>query len=134
VRQSFFSNLVQVSTELREGQVTLDAVSWPSSSPVAKLSPSDWETLMRGTPTAAQTSARSVALPVLAHISGGQVYMHEKNLTPELAACLADADAYYVLGFDSTPSAAANEFNAIEVTVQKPGIRVRTNSSYYSEP
>jgi len=72
VRQSFFANLVQVSTELREGQVTLDAVSWPASSPIAKLNSSDLETPMRGTSTAAQASARSVAMPVLAHISGGE--------------------------------------------------------------
>ena len=134
VRQSFFANLVQVSTELREGQVTLDAVSWPASSPVAKLNPSDLETLMRGTSTAAQVSARSVAMPVLAHISGGQVYMHEKNLTPELVACLADANSYYVLGFDSVPSAIPDEFRAIEVTVDKPGVSVRTNTEYYAQP
>jgi VWFA-related protein len=134
VRQSFFANLVQVSTELREGQVTLDAVSWPASSPIAKLNPADLETLMRGTSTAAQASARSVAMPVLAHISGGQVYMHEKNLTPELAACLADANSYYVLGFDAVPSTGPDEFRAIEVTVDKPGEMVRTNTAYYAQP
>jgi VWFA-related protein len=134
VRQSFFANLVQVSTELREGQVTLDAVSWPASSPIAKLNSSDLETLMRGTSTAAQASARSVAMPVLAHISGGQVYMHEKNLTPELAACLADANSYYVLGFDSVPSKGPDEFRAIEVTVNKPGVTLRTNTAYFAQP
>ena len=134
VRQSFFANLVHVSTELREGQVTLDAVSWPASSPIAKLNYSDLETLMRGTSTAAQASARSVAMPVLAHISGGQVYMNEKDMTPELAACLADANSYYVLGFDSVPSAIPDEFRSIEVTVDKPGVTVRTNTAYFAQP
>lgn len=134
VRESFFANLVNASTELREGQVTLDAVSWPASTPIAGLNYSDLEMLKRGTSTAAQASARSVAMPALAHISGGQVYMHEKNLTPELAACLADANSYYVLGFDSVPSAAADEFRAIEVTVDKPEVSVRTNSEYYAQP
>jgi VWFA-related protein len=134
VRQSFFANLVQVSTELREGQVTLDAVSWPASSPIAKLNSTDSETLMRGTSTAAQASARSVAMPVLAHISGGQVYMHEKNLTSELAACLADANSYYVLGFDSVPSAVPDEFRPIDVTVDKPGVTLRTNTAYFAQP
>jgi VWFA-related protein len=134
VRESFFANLVQVSTELREGQVTLDAVSWPASSPIAKLTLSDLETLRRGTSTAAQASARSVAMPVLAHLSGGQVYMHEKNLTPELAACLADANSYYVLGFVSVPSVVSDELRIIEVTVDRPGLTVRTNSEYYGQP
>jgi VWFA-related protein len=134
MRQSFFANLIQVSTALREGQVTLDAVSWSASSPVARLKPSDLEALMRGTSTAAQASARSVAMPVLAHISGGRVYMSEKNLTPELAACLADANSYYVLGFDSVPFTGPDEFRAIEVTVDKPGDTVRTNTEYYPQP
>lgn len=134
VRESFFANLVNASTELREGQVTLEAVSWPASSPIAKLNYSDLDTLMRGTPTSAQASAGSVALPVLAHMSGGQVYTTERNLTAELAACLADANSYYLLGFDSTPSALPDEYRSIEVTVAKPGVTVRTNTSYYAQP
>ncbi|HUB53084.1 MAG TPA: VWA domain-containing protein [Terracidiphilus sp.] len=134
VRQNFFANLVQVSTRMREGQVTLDAVFWPASSPVAKLNPSDFETLMSGTSTAAQASARSVAMPVLAHISGGQVYMNNKNLTRALTACLADANAYYVLGFDSEPSDMPDEFRVIQVSVDKPGVTVRTTTEYYAQP
>lgn len=134
VRAKFFENLVQASTQLREGQVTLDAVSWPNASPVAKLNPTDLELVMGGTSTAAQASARSVAMPVLAHGSGGQVYMHEKNLTADLAACLADSNSYYVLGFDSGPSALPDEFRAIEVTVDRPGVTVRTNMGYFAQP
>ena len=133
-RQTFFGNLVQASAELREGQVTLDAVSWPPSTPIARLNYSDLETLMRGIPTAAQASANSVAMPVLAHLSGGQVYVHKKSLTSELAACLADGISYYVLGFDSAPSAAPDEFRAIEVTIDKPDVTVRTIPEHYAQP
>jgi VWFA-related protein len=134
VRQSFFGNLVQASTELREGQVTLDVVSWPALSPVSRLNYSDLKTSMRSTSKAAQASARDVALPVLAHISGGRVYMDGKNLAAELDACLADAISYYALAFDSASSAAPDEFRAIEVTVDKPGATVRTNTEYYAQP
>jgi VWFA-related protein len=134
VRETYFSTLVDASTRLREGQVTLDAVSWPSSLPIAKLNASDWPTLMRGTRNAEQASAGSIAMPVLAHMSGGQVYLRGNNLTQELAACLADGESYYVLGFDSVPSTAPAEFRAIEVTVDKPGYSVRTNTEYYEQP
>ena len=134
VRQRFFGNLVQASTQLREGQVTLDAVSWPASSPIAKLSSSDLDSLMRETSTAAQAGPRSVAMPALAHISGGQVYVQQKDLAQELAACLADANSYYVLGFDSAPSAVTDEFRAIEVTVDRPGVTVRTSTGYFAQP
>ena len=134
LRESFFRNLVNASTELREGQVTLDAVSWPASSSIAKLDYSDSAALTRVTSTAAQASARSVAMPVLAHNSGGQVYIHENNLTAELSACLADANSYYVLGFDSAPSALPDEFRKIEVTVDRRGLTVRTNAEYFAQP
>lgn len=134
MRESFFANLVNASTELREGQVTLDAVSWPASSPVSKVNYSELDTLTRDTSTAAQASARTVAMPVLAHISGGQTHLREKNLTPKLAACLEDATSYYVLGFDSPPSSAANEFRAIDISVHTPGLTVRTSTGYYAQP
>jgi VWFA-related protein len=134
LRESFYANFVNASTELREGQVTLSAVSWPASSPVFKLNYSDLNAIIRGPSGAAQASARSVAMPVLAHLSGGQVYMREKNLTPVLAACLADANSYYVLGFDSAPAAVPDEFRAIEITVDRPSATVRTNTEYYAQP
>lgn len=134
VRAKFFENLVQASTQLREGQVTLDAVSWPNRSPVAKQSPAELSALIRETPSAEGASARSVAMPVLAHGSGGQVYLHEKNLTEELAACLADANSYYVLGFDSAPAIAPDEFRAIDVEIDRPGVTVRTNTGYFAQP
>jgi VWFA-related protein len=134
IREGFFRNLVNASTELREGQVTLDAVSWTSSLPVAKLDISSLETLTDRAATAAHASARSVALPALAHISGGQVYLQKKDLPSKVAACLADASSYYVLGFDAPPSNVPDEFRAIEVTVDKPGVTIRTNTGYYAQP
>jgi len=134
LRESFFRNLVNASTELREGQVTLDAVSWPASSSIAKLDYSDSATLTRVTSIAAQASARSVAMPVLAHNSGGRVYTHENDLTAKLSACLADANSYYVLGFDSLPSALPDEFRRIEIKVDQPAVMVRTNAEYFAQP
>ena len=134
VRESFFRNLVNASTELREAQVTLEAVSWPALSPISKLNYSDLDTLVRETPTAAQASARSVAMPVLAHDSGGQVHMREKNLTQGMAKCLADANSYYVLGFDAAPATTPDEYRAIQITIDKPGVTVRTNTGYYAQP
>jgi hypothetical protein len=134
VRETHFENVVELSTELREGQVTLDAVSWPVSSPVGRVDPADWEMLMLGTRTASQASAKSLAMPVLAHTSGGQVHLNQKTLAAALSACLADASTYYVVGFDSVPAAQADEFRTIELTVDKPGVTVRTTTAYYAQP
>jgi VWFA-related protein len=130
VRQSLFTNLVQASTQMREGQVTMDAVSWPVSSPVIKVNYRDLQTLSGQLSTEKEATPLSVAMPALAHMSGGQVYLNTKNLTAELAACLADANSYYVLGFDSEPSNAGDEFRSIQITVDSPGATVRTITEY----
>jgi hypothetical protein len=134
VRENDFENIVELSTDIREGQLTLDAVSWPVSLPVARLDPAKWQILMGGTPTASQASASSLAMPVLAHMSGGQVYFNQKTLAVALSACLEDASTYYVVGFDSVPAAQADEFRTIELTVDKPGVTVRTTTAYYAQP
>jgi len=133
-RESFFENLVQVSTKLREAQITLDAVSWPETSRENKLGNVDFDVLSKGTRTVGEAQAASLALPVLASQTGGRVYSHEKGLAADVAHCLDDADAYYVLSFDSAPAADADEFRSIEVKTDRPELTVRSTTVYYAEP
>lgn len=133
-RESFFENLVQLSNKLREAQITLDAVGWPPSPQQNKLGNVDFEVLSKGTRTVAEAQAASLALPVLAAQTGGRVYSHEKGLAADIAHCLDDADAYYVLSFDSAAAAEADEFRPIEVKTDRPEVTVRSTTLYYAEP
>jgi VWFA-related protein len=133
-KASFFENLVQLAGKLREAQITLDAVSRPQLSQHDKLEQTELDVLLRGTRTAAEARAASLALPVLALQTGGRVFSHEKGLAGDLAHCLDDADAYYVLAFDSASAAEAHEFRAIEVKTDRPELKVRTTTVYYAEP
>ncbi|MGD0366663.1 MAG: VWA domain-containing protein, partial [Acidobacteriaceae bacterium] len=81
-----------------------------------------------------QANAASLALPVLATQSGGQVLDDGKDITGAIAACLADADSWYEISFESTPSAQPDEYHALQVKVNKPGVTTRTNTAYYAEP
>jgi hypothetical protein len=47
---------------------------------------------------------------------------------------LDDASNFYSMSFDSTPPAAGDEFHSIDVKVDRPGVIVRTESSYYAQP
>ena len=133
-RTSFFDNLVQLTTALREAQITLDAVSWLEPSQHDRLDKADLETLSRGTRTVVEAKAASLALPVLALQTGGRLYVHEKGLAGDLAQSLDDADAYYALSFDSEPAAAADQFHSIEVKTDRPELMVRATKLYYAEP
>ncbi len=133
-KTSFFAYLVQLTAKMREAQLTLDEVSRPEMSQHGRLEKTDFEMLLRGTRTATEARAASMALPVLASQTGGRVYSHEKGLAADLAHCLDDADAYYVLSFDSAPAAEADEFRSIEVKTDRPEVTVRSTTVYYAEP
>ncbi len=134
LRQNHFDNLVELSTALREAQMTLDALSWPEFGTDRKLDKVDLVALERGTPSAAQASTSSLALPVIAYQSGGQIFEHEKGLAADLAHCFADADSYYVLSMDSAPSANTDEYHHLTVMTALPGLTVRAVTGYYAQP
>jgi hypothetical protein len=56
-----------------------------------------------------------------------------KNIPAGIAACIADAENYYGLSFDSAPAAEPDEYHSLEVKVDDPGLKVRTNTAFYAE-
>jgi hypothetical protein len=67
-------------------------------------------------------------------MTGGRVLDGSKDISAGVAACLADADSYYALSFDSAPAVKTGEYHSLEVMVNKPGATVRTSTAYYSQP
>jgi VWFA-related protein len=134
LKQNLFAHLVFVSRGLREGQVTLDLILPASKFRQAELLNDHETALLNGVSTEDEVTAGNLGLQELAHQSGGQVLIESKDLPAGIAACIADADAYYVLSFDSSPTTEPAAYHAIEVRVDRPGVVVRTNTNYYAEP
>jgi VWFA-related protein len=134
LKQNLFAHLVLVSKGLREGQVTLDLLLPASKFRQAELLNDHETALWNGVSTEDEVTAGNLGLQELAHQSGGQVLIESKDLPAGIAACIADADAYYVLSFDSSPTTEPAAYHAIEVRVDRPGVVVRTNTNYYAEP
>lgn len=134
IKQNFFDNFVELSTSLREAQVTLDAIFSPDLFRTVEARSDHDNAFLNGVPTKDQVTASSLGLQVLAHQSGGQILTEGNDLAGEVAKCIADAESYYVLSFDSPPAAGPGEFHSIQVKVNKPGLTVRTNTAYYAQP
>ena len=85
---------------------------------------------------AERANLANLALPVFAEHSGGKVLTFTKDpLSVELAACVADASKpYYAVHFLMPVAKRKNEFHAIAVTVNRPGLTVSTNHGYYNQP
>jgi VWFA-related protein len=132
LKLNFFDYLIELSGSLQEGQVTLDAVALTGR--LNKLDPrKDLEAAEHVT-SAKQASAESLSLQALALESGGMALGGPDDLSSKIATCVADAESYYVLAFDSTVAKTPGEYHAIEVKVDKPGLTVRTTRYYYAAP
>jgi VWFA-related protein len=134
IQRNHFDNLVLISTALREAQVTLDAVFSPDLGRKVELRTDHDNTFFNGVPTEDQVRTSSLGLQVLAHQSGGLVLTESKDLASDIAECVADAESYYVLSFDTPPAGKPGEFHSLEVNANQPGLKVRTNTAYYAQP
>jgi hypothetical protein len=53
------------------------------------------------------------------------------DLVRELNGCMADAKAYYTVGFDPPDTGHPDEYHVLEVKVDQPNVKARTNAGYY---
>jgi VWFA-related protein len=134
MKRNFFAHIMDLSTESREAQITLDAVSSPKMLRDAGPSENYYQAYLNGVTTVEQANSANLALPVLAYQSGGQVLEKSKDLAAAIDRCIADAGSYYVLSFDSVSARNPDEYRSLQVKVNKPGLTARTHMSYYAQP
>jgi len=131
VKRSFFAQLVELSTVLREAQVTVDAVASPEDLPDPHA-PAD-ASFFGGVANEDQVKAGNLGLHALAFQTGGRIINDGRDLSHQISTCIADVASYYVLTFDTPPGAEFGEYHALAVKVDKPGLEVHTNTVYYAE-
>jgi VWFA-related protein len=133
IKANFFDHFVELSRTLREAQVTVDAVSSPDMFRQPEYESPPGKSLAEGPLTEKQAAANNLALQAIATESGGRV-LESNSIAAQIARCVADAQLYYALSFDSIPSSQPDEYHSLQVKVNKPGVTVFTNSLYYAEP
>ncbi len=131
-QQELFRTIVGLSDGLRRARITLYNVN-PVGSGGGVLK-SYYKDFVKGVSAAKQVRIGNLALQVLAYQSGGLVLNTSNDLVGEIATCMNDANAYYVLSFEGAVGDGPNEYHGIEVKVDKPGLDVRTSSGYYAQP
>lgn len=131
---NFSDVLAAISTNFREAQVTLDAISPGEFGRPKEIRKADVSATAAGNLTREQAAEEGLALPALAHESGGQALEKSRNFGEALAACFKDAEWYYAASFDSAPARARDELRHLDVKVNRPGTVVRTIPDYYAQP
>jgi len=131
-QQGLFESIVGISAGLRRARITLYNVN-PVGSGGGVLK-SYYKDFLKGAKTANQVRIGNVALQVFAYQSGGLILNTSNDLAGEIATCVNDANAFYILSFEGAIGDGPNEYHALQVTVDKPGLEARTRSGYYAQP
>jgi len=76
----------------------------------------------------------ALSVPVFAVHSGGRVFQSSGDLITLLNGCVAEAKAYYTLGFDPPAADHVDEYHELAAKVDKAGITAHTNTGYYAQP
>jgi VWFA-related protein len=142
-QEQVFGNIVEISTQLLEGQITVYSVD-PSAlgdvdpgltdPPAYHLRPSDRKAYIEGVSKASDVRMEDLTLGAIATQSGGLALHPGNDLAAELQKCVADAGAYYEISFDPSINNHPTEYHKLEVHVAKPGLTARTRQGYYSLP
>jgi VWFA-related protein len=133
-QQHIFDLIVAATNGLRKARVTLYSIDpfGPGSSGGYRIA--DYKGFLKGVTWPSQAVLGNLALEVLAIHSGGRVLNSTNDLIAAIGECAMDAHAFYVLSFEGPRADQANEYHALDVTVDKPAITARTRTGYYAQP
>lgn len=132
-RQWIFDNIVALSDRLRLARITLDVVDPLGLADAGGTQTVYYKQFLKPVTTKSRALPGHVALQVLASQSGGLVLNSSNDVAGEIEKCVADASSFYVLSFDGLPADGPNEFRAIEIKIDRPGLAARTRSGYYAQ-
>lgn len=131
--QEFFGDIVDISTQLREFQITLYTVD-PLDKADFGLRAPDWEAYLKGVSKPSQVRSGNLALEVIATQSGSLALNARGDLAAQLQQCFADTGTYYEIYYDPAITGRADEYHMLEIRVARPGLTARTRQGYYSRP
>jgi VWFA-related protein len=130
--RALFSDIVNMSTELRETRVTLYAID-PIGATESVERAFDYELFLKGIAKPSQVDAGDLGLQVLASQSGG-IALNSNDTGALLQKSYADLDNYYEITFDAVPTEIRDTYRHVEIKVDKPGMIARTRDGYYAQP
>lgn len=133
-QERFFNLIVDTSNSLRQARITLYSIDPLGMTDAGRFRTFYYEEFLKGVTSAKRSLPGNLALQVLAVQSGGRVLNSSNDLTGEIAECTADGASFYVLSFDPARADNANEYHALGVIIDKPGITARTRTGYYAQP
>ncbi len=133
-QQGIFAQIVGISDSLRRARITLDSIDPLGTSDAGGFQTFYYEEFVKGVKKPSQTQIGNLGLQVIATQSGGRVLNSSNDVTGEIATCVADANAFYTITFEGLPGDGPNEYHALEIKLDKSGLKALTRTGYYAQP
>jgi VWFA-related protein len=134
-RQRYFDAVVELSTRIREARMAIYSVSPAVSTEESEARNIGYfKDYLKGVESARKLDTGNLALQVLAVQSGGRVLVPSNDIAGQINRCIADANTFYTLSFSPGPAQHTDEYHALKLLVDKPGVTIRTNAGYYNQP
>ncbi len=133
-QQRIFNQVVGLSDSLRQARITLYSVDPLGTADAGGFRTSYYLEFVKGVKKARQVQIGDLGLQVIATQSGGRVLISDNDVAGEIASCIADASAFYVVTFDGLVGDGPNEYHSLEMKVDKPGLKALTRTGYYAQP
>lgn len=127
-QQGIFTQLVQLTTELQQANVTLYSVD-PRGNNQPIISRFYYQEFLKGVAKPEQTDFADLSLQVLTTHSGGLVLNSNNNIDDLVKRAVDDAAEYYEVSFTPAPAEHAHEFHSIDIKVAEPGLNARTRQA-----
>jgi VWFA-related protein len=132
--RALFNSIVEATRTLREARITMYNANQADPAALEQMWLDYYKDFLKGVPSAKDAESGDLAVPVFAIHTGGLVMNRNDDLVRQINACIADAKAYYTLSFDPPSAEHTDEYHELEVKVDQPNMKARTNTGYYSEP
>ena len=133
-QQRLFSQIVGISDSLRRARITLYSIDPLGTQDTGGFRTSYYEEFTKGVKKAHQVQIGDLGLQVIATQSGGRVLISNNDVTGQIASVVGDANAFYVLTFDAPAGDGPNEYHALEIKLDKSGLKALTRTGYYAQP
>ncbi len=132
--ESLFKLIVALSDALRQSRITLYSIDPLGMADSGGLRAFRYENFVKGVKKANGVHIGNLGLQVLAEQSGGRALEYNNDVAAEIATSIADTNAFYLLSFNGLPGDGPNEYHALEIKIDKPGLKARTRAGYYAQP
>jgi len=128
-----FDSVVDLSSQLRQAKITLYDMN-PFGASESMMRADYYKSFLKGLSKLSDARYAYLGLQVLAVQSGGRTLTSDNDVSGNIQKCVTDANSWYEITFDPPPADKPNEYHAIEVKLDQPGLIARTRTGYYANP